>query len=213
MKLSKDEIQFIDNYLVNTQIIYVDIRYEMIDHIAMAVEEKMEIENLDFYDAFKSYMAVNKSELIKTYKKNWFYSWRTLKQFVLFLIQPFMLIFGIALYFVLKQTNIISFFGTNFSFKNFVVICIGSIFIFQLLYFHVYLKKRFYSLEKTGFILVFLYYAQILFLANHNNEPISFLSLVTFTFLIVGYLAYLVKEIIKFNKHRFNYAYNTPIKK
>ena len=53
MKLTTENIQFIDNYLKNSEVIYYDIRVEMIDHVATAVEQKMEAENLDFYDAFK----------------------------------------------------------------------------------------------------------------------------------------------------------------
>ena len=52
MKLSKEQIQFIDTYLIKNEVIYVDIRLEMLDHIVLAVEQKMAVENQDFYDAF-----------------------------------------------------------------------------------------------------------------------------------------------------------------
>ena len=65
MKLTAENIQFIDNYLKNSEVIYYDIRMEMLDHVATAVEQKMQSENLDFYDAFKSYMVVNKREILK----------------------------------------------------------------------------------------------------------------------------------------------------
>ncbi len=67
MKLTTENIKFIDNYLKNSEVIYYDIRMEMLDHVATAVEEKMEAENLDFYDAFKSYMVVNKKEDYERY--------------------------------------------------------------------------------------------------------------------------------------------------
>lgn len=54
MKLSAENIKFIDNYLKNSEVIYYDIRMEILDHVATAVEQKMQTENLDFYDAFKS---------------------------------------------------------------------------------------------------------------------------------------------------------------
>lgn len=66
MKLSKDQVQFIDTYLINNEVIYVDIRKEMLDHIALAVEQKMELENQDFYKSFKEYMLVNKKEFLKS---------------------------------------------------------------------------------------------------------------------------------------------------
>ena len=65
MKLTTENIKFIDNYLKNSEVIYYDIRMEMLDHVATAVEQKMEAENLDFYDAFKNYMVVNKKEILK----------------------------------------------------------------------------------------------------------------------------------------------------
>jgi len=34
MKLTKEEIQFIDTYLVKSEVFYVDVRQEMIDHVA-----------------------------------------------------------------------------------------------------------------------------------------------------------------------------------
>jgi hypothetical protein len=69
MKLTTENIQFIDNYLKNSEVIYYDIRMEMLDHVATAVEQKMAAENLDFYDAFKSYMVVNKKGLMQQNEK------------------------------------------------------------------------------------------------------------------------------------------------
>ena len=51
MKLTTENIQFIDNYLKSSGVIYYDIRMETLDHVATAVEQKMQSENLDFYDA------------------------------------------------------------------------------------------------------------------------------------------------------------------
>ena len=69
MKLTTENIQFIDNYLKNSEVIYYDIRMEMLDHVATAVEQKMQGENLEFYDAFKSYMVLNKKESLKGNKE------------------------------------------------------------------------------------------------------------------------------------------------
>ena len=69
MSLSSENIKFIDNYLKSSEVIYYDIRMEMLDHVATAVEQKMEAENLDFYDAFKSYMVVNKKSLVEQNEK------------------------------------------------------------------------------------------------------------------------------------------------
>ena len=93
MKLTPQNIQFIDNYLTNSEVIYYDIRMEMLDHVATAVEQKMEVENLDFYDAFKSYMVVNKKEILKGNKGEGLHFKEPLKKFGIFVIQPFQLFF------------------------------------------------------------------------------------------------------------------------
>ncbi len=198
MKLSKQEIQFIDNYLINSNIVYVDIRQEMLDHIATALEEKISLENIDFYDAFKDYMIINKSELLNKYHKNWLFSWSTLKKFAHFLLQPFMLIFGIVLYFGLKKINIFPFFSPSFTFKNLVFISILTVFIVQLCYFRLYLKKRFYYIEKIGFIVILLYYAQAIFLPNQLKETSSVVFTSTYIFVILGYIIFFIRETIKF---------------
>lgn len=64
-KLGQEELEFIDNYLKNSGVEYIDVRVEMLDHVASAVEIKMEAEKTDFYEAFKSYMVANKKELLK----------------------------------------------------------------------------------------------------------------------------------------------------
>jgi hypothetical protein len=48
MKLTKENIVFIDKYLQNSGVFYYDVRVEMLDHVATAVEKKMEEESLDF---------------------------------------------------------------------------------------------------------------------------------------------------------------------
>jgi uncharacterized protein with von Willebrand factor type A (vWA) domain len=73
MKLSKENIRFIDNYLKFNEVVYFDIRLEMLDHVATAVEQKMNEEQLEFYDAFKEYMVQNKKEVMKFNKGVGFY--------------------------------------------------------------------------------------------------------------------------------------------
>lgn len=69
-KLTKEDIQFIDNYLENSDVIYADIRMEMTDHVASEIETLMEADaSLYFYDAFKNYMIKNKKNLLNQNKK------------------------------------------------------------------------------------------------------------------------------------------------
>lgn len=69
MKLTQDHIHFIDTYLKNTDIQFVDVRLELLDHIASAVEQDMEENNRSFYDAFKEYMVRHKKQLERDYEK------------------------------------------------------------------------------------------------------------------------------------------------
>ena len=65
MKLTADNIKFIDSYLRNSGVKYIDIRMEMVDHIATALEG---VDGM-FYDNFKMYMAANKGQFKSTNRK------------------------------------------------------------------------------------------------------------------------------------------------
>jgi len=65
MKLTAHQLKFIDNYLKYSGIEFMDIRYEMADHIASALEER----DGDFYDEFKDYMRIHKAELLQSNRK------------------------------------------------------------------------------------------------------------------------------------------------
>jgi hypothetical protein len=69
MGLSKEELQFIDTYLENSDIDYIDVRIELTDHIAATIENELEENtNLSFYDVFKNYMIHHKKNLINNYE-------------------------------------------------------------------------------------------------------------------------------------------------
>ncbi|GGB77601.1 hypothetical protein GCM10007424_17090 [Flavobacterium suaedae] len=75
MKLTAAQIGFIDNYLKNSGINYIDIRYEMVDHIATDLEtkfadcEKSVLQDEDFQNYFKVYMAKNKAQFLTSNKQ------------------------------------------------------------------------------------------------------------------------------------------------
>ena len=125
MSLSSENIKFIDNYLKNSEVIYYDIRMEMLDHVATAVEQKMEAENLDFYDAFKSYMVVNKKEIMKGNKEEGLYFKEPLKKFGLFVIQPFQLFLAVCIYLM------VYFFTQYFGINDFTNYFLGLAYYYQ----------------------------------------------------------------------------------
>jgi len=51
MKLTKKEIQFIDNYLIKNEVKFWDVRIELLDHIVSAVEDKMTNDGVSFNEA------------------------------------------------------------------------------------------------------------------------------------------------------------------
>jgi hypothetical protein len=69
-KLTQEQIQFIDIYLKKSDVIYDDIRLEMVDHVAAAIEtELMQDKDKEFYDVFKAFMVKHKKELLDSNKK------------------------------------------------------------------------------------------------------------------------------------------------
>ena len=65
MKLTEQQIAFINNYLKNSGVEYVDIRYEMTDHVATALEDM----EGDFYNNFTQYMLEHKKQLLESNKE------------------------------------------------------------------------------------------------------------------------------------------------
>lgn len=63
--LTSDQVKFIDDFLYNAGVYYIDIRCEMTDHVATAIETM----DGDFAQNFFAYMAANKRELLAGNKK------------------------------------------------------------------------------------------------------------------------------------------------
>jgi hypothetical protein len=54
MKLSKEQLQYIDDYLKRSGVIYWDVRTELLDHIATAIEVEMTKEESTFEEALET---------------------------------------------------------------------------------------------------------------------------------------------------------------
>ncbi|AWH84464.1 hypothetical protein HYN59_04730 [Flavobacterium album] len=65
MRLTEEQIRFIDSYLKNAGVEYLDIRCEMTDHVAAALEEQ----EGEFMDNFKAYMLRHKKGLLASNRK------------------------------------------------------------------------------------------------------------------------------------------------
>ena len=199
MKLTSENIKFIDNYLKNSEVIYYDIRMEMLDHVATAVEQKMEVENLDFYDAFKSYMVVNKKEILKGNKEEGLYFKEPLKKFGLFSIQPIQILLAIGIFSIVYFFT--QYFGINDFTKYIYVIIIATYFVFLILHYLLTWKKKFYYIDKN-FSIIFLLYQ----IANplHITANERFISFVIFNsillFVFFAFLRFYYLEMKSFKQ-------------
>jgi hypothetical protein len=166
MKITKENIQFIDNYLTKSEVIYDDLKLELIDHISSAVQDKMDEEKIEFYDAFKNYMVDNKKDILKTGKVN----------------QPFEFkssFFAFLKFCAKKEIMLFSFIASYLMFKNYEMLFLNNelqsffyslmiVAAFSFLWFVVFklvLKKQFYVLEKN-----FILFNIILQLFNFSNS-------------------------------------------
>ncbi|QXP63617.1 hypothetical protein [Polaribacter sp. HaHaR_3_91] len=52
MELNKEQLQRVEHYLDKKNITYIDVRFEVLDHIVSDIETKMTKENLDFETVF-----------------------------------------------------------------------------------------------------------------------------------------------------------------
>ena len=212
MSLSSENIQFIDNYLKNSEVIYYDIRMEMLDHVATAVEQKMEAEDLDFYDAFKSYMVMNKKGLMEQNEKTLKFNYSVVVTFLKYCLKlTNLLVFVICFllfYFAIQNYPIlfVSRFIIGFVFVGMVLSA-----LYNLIVYNYKKKKRFYAIEKNG-IVMFMAYQPIQFLHNGKlirNDSASLIPGLILTFYLAWFIVFMfynIEEIKKTeikNKHLF----------
>ena len=138
MKLSKENIQFIDTYLENSEIHFADIRMEMVDHIASVLEAELELNNeLSFYDAFKAYMISNKTRLLQDnegFLRNTYNNLLKLIWLNMLTVNSFLVFLGV----IISARFIIN----NFGFETIEA---------------AYISSPFSGVERIGFVYVFLF--------------------------------------------------------
>ncbi|MDH7913691.1 hypothetical protein [Winogradskyella sp. SYSU M77433] len=155
MKLTKENIKFIDTYLENSNIIHIDIRMEMLDHIASVIETKMENgDKRDFYFIFKDYMVDNKNSLLNNNKSFIKDTDRRLTKSIFHELfnWPCILTF-FALYILFQNVNKI--FGIN-NFRSWLAALPLIGFVIFGIYYYIKVKRsnlrRFSALERLGLI-------------------------------------------------------------
>ena len=207
-KVTIQDLKFIDNYLKKSEIFYDDVRMELTDHIASAVEEKMLIENSDFYDAFKSYMIENKKDLIKKFSGSGLISFQPIKSFGLFLTKP------LSLYLLLFYICILYAFEDKVNKELFVLdfysFWMGFIILFGLshqIFFGLNKKKRFFAIEQTFFVLlIFQYMLNFSVNSSQTSTAKIFYYYSLLVFLTSVFLLFYFNRIKNYynNKHIWN---------
>lgn len=200
MKLNQNQVQFIDGYLQRNDVIYIDIRAEMIDHIATAVEEKIEIENIDFHEAFVSYVNSNRKEIFSMNKNSWRSTLSELKNYFQFFLKPkslFAVVSIIMLFFMLRETKFYTFMKEDLSFY-FLLIFLGYS-VLSMIYFYGIKKKRYYFIERTNIVLSILYWINLfIFKPFEKQKYISDVLTIVFMCMFVVYVLYAMNQMSKF---------------
>lgn len=203
MKLSNQEIQFIDQYLQKADVIFVDVRSELTDHIASAVEEKMELEQLSFYDAFKAYMVVNKKMLLASSRMNFTNYKNGMICFSKTFIKPQNVIFAVMLLFGFRYLNQL----ISLEMMSQALFCMIFLFAFvQAIYTFLIIRKRYRYLENSSSVLLVIYYVNLFsngFGWHAKNFIGNQFSIGITLFLLFAYVGYCISTIRKF---RFKYS-------
>ncbi len=156
MKLTKQNIQFIDNYLKSKGISYWDIRLEMIDHIACKMESKKgsfdfeflfkhTIHELGWENDLKGFENRRLKTINKTIRKKYFKT--PLEFFTNFKSLVFIVLFIAAYYFILE----------NFSSKVFGIVTMIFIAV-PVLGFTAHYAYTSIKLKKSGYLLYGYFY-------------------------------------------------------
>lgn len=150
MTLTKQNVQYINQYLKENHVIFDDIRIELVDHISTAVEFEMVKNNTSFDTAFLEFMKEHKIEILKAGKvyQKWDFP-LAFKTFFQFLKNKDVIIVSIVLFTVFQKNFfelIREYIGMVelFSVLAILLICIGWLLLFTGI-----LKKRFFALENN----------------------------------------------------------------
>lgn len=211
MRLTFENILFIDNYLENSDVIYKDIRLEMIDHIASAIEAKMANgDDRDFYYIFKDYMVEHKARLLNN-NKQFIKSAdkKLLKLIVKQLVSLPCVVAFIAFLFIFNYVNYSLHGNITESWVSAVPILtsivLGLIYIIAL---QVFKLNRFSSLERLGFIFgisfqLFHFCWNITNLEFMQNLDVVFIGLVSFTLSALLAMVLVTFKQVKYYKKQF----------
>ena len=176
MKLSKENIQFIDTYLENSEIHFADIRMEMVDHIASVLEAELELNNeLSFYDAFKAYMISNKTRLLQDnegFLRNTYNNLLKLIWLNMLTVNSFLVFLGVIISarFIINNFGFETIEAAYISFPLLSFIVLGIVYLVVL---RVFNYDRFSGVERIGFVYLFQVVNALHLLTKYQAESES----------------------------------------
>lgn len=209
MVLSKENILFIDNYLKKSEVVFDDLRQELVDHTASAIAYKMISDNSDFYDAFKEYMVENKKDILKAGMVNQRVNLKlALLKFFNFLKIKEVVLFSVVLFFLASNTFKDSLVPYLHDFQSIILISIMAFTIIWIVVFYGILKKRFFVLENNTFLLSIIFqFFNLSRMIWEDNPEIEFYSSLSIGLLIGLYMVFMFKSAIEFySKNKGLYA-------
>jgi hypothetical protein len=158
MNITKENIQFINQYLRKSEVLFDDLRIELIDHVASAVSHKMDDENLGFYDAFKIYMVENKKTILKAGMVNQSMNFKlAFSKFTGFLMLKEAVFFSVVFLF-LGMTILKNVLFENLErFQINLMILLFSFSILWIILSYGVFKKRLFALENNFILLSLLF--------------------------------------------------------
>lgn len=198
MKLDKEQVELINSFLVKNDVLFDDIRYEIIDHIACDVEENYA--EVPFPDAIKKVLKKWESQ-IQMSNSLWVISWSNfpriitnkLKQLFVPQIYVFLLILLISQIINLKFPQIVDNFMTYLkSFQIFYIIWFLCISILGIKIFFTKAHTTYKYIFKRNFYMVYLF-TVLLFFGYING-------IVSLTYLFVN-LSFTVFFIQNYREH------------
>lgn len=189
MKLTQEQVQYIDKALVKAGINYIDIRIELTDHIAAALEQKDE----RFEHHLKGYMLKHKSELKKTNLKFIIIAMvKAYKQLFANMLKPLFLVIIVGVFAAGYAIN--TFFGKANAILTLFLIYIGICCLVSGLsgsnfFDATFNRKKQYS-HSFGFSLIYiLLYCPTMYLFLHQEHCSNTIIVLCFTVAVVLSLA------------------------
>ncbi|MFD2908619.1 hypothetical protein ACFSX9_07700 [Flavobacterium ardleyense] len=201
MKLLKENIIQIDQYLKSINIIFDDLRIELVDHIASAVEFEMIKNETAFDTAFSAYILENKEMILKTGKvdrKADFLA--SIVTFFNFLKSKDVIVFSVVS-FILFKGNFFEFIRTNIhmiqlgSVLALILISLGWMVFFKRVY-----KKKFYAMENNfsiGTIYFNVFMLARVFVPTRSDLAVNLTLL--YGIITVLFIWFIGRTTIKFN--------------